>query len=129
MVSPIAPRPFAAPQVQAPLSSPAQAGAGPGKSGQSVGHRAKAAIAEATRLDFSPNIQGKIASMMARHINVTAVLSPGEPPPPPIAANTVEDVPADDAVADPVPTAAEAVAEDAAVLLTADATEPPAFTS
>jgi len=47
MVSPIASSPPSAHQVHAPRTAPAEQNNGPGRSAESVGHRAKAAIAEA----------------------------------------------------------------------------------
>lgn len=79
MVSPIASRP--PPHIH-PVRTPPSAAetAGPGKSAQSVGHLAKAAIAESSRTELPSNIQGKVASLIARGLDYAAVLA--TPPPP-----------------------------------------------
>ena len=46
-----------------------------GKSADSVGHRAKAAIAAAENGDLPSNIQGQVASAIARSIDFTALLA------------------------------------------------------
>ena len=129
MVSPIASRPVSAHQVHGPRTAPAEPGAEPGKSAQSVGHQAKAAIAEATAGDLGPNIQGKIASMIAHHLDISVLLTPSEPE------THTDEMPVElGAVNDPVtetdpvpqPPVAGTVEEDAAVaLLAADAADVP----
>ena len=51
----------------------------PGKSADSVGHRAKAAIAAADNADLPPNIQGQVASAIARNLDFTALLAAEAP--------------------------------------------------
>jgi hypothetical protein len=53
----------------------------PGKSSQNVGHMAKAAIAESGLADLPNNIQGQVASFIARGLDYSSLLAP--PPPPP----------------------------------------------
>lgn len=52
-----------------------------GKSSQSVGQQAKAAIAESGMQGLPSNIQGKVASLIARGLDPTSLLTP--PPLPP----------------------------------------------
>lgn len=57
-----------------PTVEPMQSGKG--KSGESVGHQAKAAIAAAEAENLPSNIQGKVASAIARGLDITALLAP-----------------------------------------------------
>jgi hypothetical protein len=125
MVSPIASRSMPAPQVLAQRGTLAESG--PGQSAHSVGHQAKAAIAEAAGGNFQPNIQGKIASMIAHHLDVSAVLTPSVPATP---ADEMPEEPAavNDPVTGPVPDSAVAdtvEASPASALLATDAVETP----
>ena len=104
MVSPIASRP--PPHIH-PVRTPPSAAetAGPGKSAQSVGHLAKAAIAESSRTELPSNIQGKVASLIAQGLDYAAVLAaPAEDAPPAAPPNPA--IPADaEPVMDAVPMA------------------------
>lgn len=71
---------------------------GPGKSGNSVGHRAKAEIAAATTDQPLPsNITGKVASALARGLPVDSLLALQTSP------DAVVDDAGTDAVPDPAP--------------------------
>ena len=103
MVSPIASRP--PPHIH-PVRTPPSAAetAGPGKSAQSVGHRAKAAIAESSRTGLLGNIQGKVASLIAQGLDYAALVAPAEDAPPAAPPNPA--IPADaESVMDAVPMA------------------------
>jgi hypothetical protein len=80
MVSPIS-RITVTPTVQ-PAAQTSEQAEKPGKSAGGVGQQAKAAIAESGLSDLPRNIQGKVASMIARGLDVTALLAPPPPPPP-----------------------------------------------
>ena len=78
MVSPIGPA-SGSPHAHAPMKAKAPASpeeSAPGKSGDSVGHRAKMAISQAGEsADLPKNIQGKVASALARGLSIEALLS------------------------------------------------------
>ncbi|TCD13192.1 hypothetical protein [Oricola cellulosilytica] len=67
-------------QTPQPAVEPLQSGKG--KSGESVGHMAKAAIADANNPDLPSNIQGKVASAIARFgsdVDLSPLLAPAPP--------------------------------------------------
>lgn len=82
----------------------------PGKSSQSVGHMAKAAIAESGLADLPNNIQGQVASLIARGLDYSSLLAPPAPPPSddePAAVDEMAQPPADEVAApsEPAPPA------------------------
>jgi hypothetical protein len=79
MVSPVSLRPHPAPSTR---TAPGDA-TPPGKSAESPGHKAKAAIAAATLTDLPGTIQGKVASLIARGLDYSSLLTAQPPPPPP----------------------------------------------
>ena len=80
MVSAVSPRQSA--------SLPATPAAQPrGKSAESPGHLAKAAIAVSENTDLPRNIQGQVASLLARGLDFAPLLA-GPPPPEPSDATT-----------------------------------------
>ena len=78
MVSPITSSPGSS-HAHSPMKAKAQtspAETAPGKSGDAVGHRAKMAISGAGEAsDLPKNIQGKVASALARGLSIEALLS------------------------------------------------------
>jgi hypothetical protein len=78
MVSAITPR-----HIANAHESPAP-GPGPrGKSAESPGHLAKAAVATSERTDLPRNIQGQVASLIARGLDYAPLLTGPPPPEPP----------------------------------------------
>ena len=69
-------------EITAPADSPAPTG--PGRSAQSTGHQAKAAVAAAREagIELPKNAQGLAASQIARGVEAALVFQPPEPPAP-----------------------------------------------
>lgn len=102
-----------------------EAGDAAGKSANSVGHQAKAAIAAAENPDLPSNIQGQVASALARGIDFTPLLAINRTDTETaITDGTVTDVPVeDDATASGDSVAAE---EEADMAAASGTTTPPA---
>ncbi|MBB96195.1 MAG: hypothetical protein CML68_16590 [Rhodobacteraceae bacterium] len=98
--------------------------AGPGKSGQSVGHQAKATVAAAKEAGIEPpkNAQGLAASQIARGVEAAMIFTAPEPPvsDPPVADPPVSD-PADPVSDGSTASTDTSGADTALILLTADA--------
>lgn len=100
-----------------PASAPArpEAVARPGKSDQAIGHQAKRAIADAGAVaDLPKNIQGQVASTLARGLSLDSILSlqPAQPGP---TSEPPTDSPADDAVVSDTDGIADASPADSTV--------------